>query len=95
MIEDIEDMCKAGNATMAYFYFDFRDANKQGLRDIVTSLLTQLSARPGPRCDIISDLYMDHDEGNKGGQCVQGCVKRLMLRTSGVGSLFPDMYYHL
>ena len=48
---------------MAYFYFDFRDANKQGLRDLVPSLLTQLSARSGPRCDVLSDLYSDHDDG--------------------------------
>jgi hypothetical protein len=48
---------------MAYFYFDFRDANKQGLRDLLPSLLTQLSAPSGPRCDILSYLYSDHDEG--------------------------------
>jgi hypothetical protein len=63
VIQDIETMCKAGNASMAYFYFDFRDANKQGLRDLVPSLLTQLSARSGPRCDVLSDLYSDHDDG--------------------------------
>src|ERR1700760_4857925 len=56
-------MCKAGKASMAYFYFDFRDANKQGLRDLVPSLLTQLSASSGPRCSILSNLYSDHDEG--------------------------------
>src|ERR1700679_553056 len=73
-------MCKAGNTSMAYFYFDFRDANKQGLRDLVSSLLTQLSARPGPRCDIISDLYMDHDEGNKqpGDNILTECLKRML-----------------
>ena len=65
MIQDIEDMCEAGDAAMAYFYFDFRDANKQGLRDLLPSLLTQLSARSGPRCDILSDLYLAHDEGKK------------------------------
>ena len=48
---------------MAYFYFDFRDANKQGLRDVVTSLLAQLSARSSPHCDILSDLYLSHDDG--------------------------------
>ena len=48
---------------MAYFYFDFRDANKQGLRDLNSSLLAQLSAHSGPRCDILSDLYLAHDEG--------------------------------
>ena len=63
VIQDIEAMCKAGNASMAYFYFDFRDANKQGLRDLLLSLLTQLSASSNPRCDILSDLYYTHDEG--------------------------------
>ena len=56
-------MCKAGEASMAYFYFDFRDANKQRLHDLVSSLLTQLSARSVPCCDILSDLYSAHDEG--------------------------------
>jgi hypothetical protein len=65
VIQDIEAMNKAGEASMAYFYFDFRDANKQGLRDLVLSLLTQLSAYSGPRCDILSNLYLTHDEGKK------------------------------
>jgi len=63
VIQDIEAMSKAGEAFMAYFYFDFRDANKQGLRDLVPSLITQLSARSGPRCDILSNLYSAYDEG--------------------------------
>jgi len=48
---------------MAYFYFDFRDDNKQGLRDLITSLFNQLSVTSVPRCDILSDLYSAHDEG--------------------------------
>jgi NACHT domain len=64
VIQDIEAMCKSGQASMAYFYFDFRDASKQGLRDLVRSLLMQLSARSGPRCDILSDLYSANDRGN-------------------------------
>ena len=48
---------------MAYFYFDFRNANKQSLRDLLRSLLTQLSARSSARCDILSKLYLDHDNG--------------------------------
>ena len=65
VIQDIEVVCKAGNASMAYFYFDFRDTNKQGLRDLLLSLLTQLSASSNPRCDILFDLYFAHDEGKK------------------------------
>jgi hypothetical protein len=63
VIQDIDVMCKAGEASMAYFYFDFRDASKQRLHDLVSSLLTQLSARSVPCCDILSDLYSAHDEG--------------------------------
>ena len=48
---------------MAYFYVDFRDADKRGLRDLVTSLITQLSAHSGPCCDILSNLYLSHDNG--------------------------------
>jgi hypothetical protein len=63
IIEDIKALCEASQASMAYFYFDFRNANKQGLHDLLPSLLTQLSARSIPRCDILSKLYSDHDNG--------------------------------
>jgi hypothetical protein len=63
IIEDIKTLCEASQASMAYFYFDFRNANKQGLHDLLSSLLTQLSARSIPRCDILSKLYSDHDNG--------------------------------
>ena len=80
MIQDIEAMCKAGNAAMAYFYFDFRDANKQGLRDLVSSLLTQLSAPSDPRFKILSDLYLDHDEGKKqpNDSILAECLKQML-----------------
>jgi hypothetical protein len=73
-------MCKAGCASTAYFYFDFRDANKQGLRDLVTSLLTQLSVFSGPRCDILSDLYLAHDEGKKqpSDGILTECLKKML-----------------
>ena len=63
VIEDIKALCDAGQASMAYFYFDFRNANKQSLRDLLPSLLTQLSARSSPRCDLLSELYSVHDDG--------------------------------
>ena len=65
VIEDINAQCEAGQASMAYFYFDFRNANKQCLRDLLPSLLTQLSARSSPRCDILSKLYSGYDNGHK------------------------------
>ena len=48
---------------MGYFYFDFRNVNKQGLHDLLPSLLTQLSAHSSTRCDILSRLCKAHDRG--------------------------------
>ena len=48
---------------MAYFYFDFRDANKQGLHELLTSFLIQISASSGPRFDVLSDLYSAYYKG--------------------------------
>jgi NACHT domain len=56
-------MCDDGQASMAYFYFDFRDTDKQHWRHFITSLLTQLSSNSSPRCDILSRLYINHDDG--------------------------------
>jgi NACHT domain len=50
---------------MAYFYFDFRSANKQHLHDLIRSLLIQLSAHSDSRCHILSRLYEAHDNGKE------------------------------
>ncbi|KAF8497792.1 hypothetical protein F5888DRAFT_1923183 [Russula emetica] len=63
IIEDVKTICNAGQASIAYFYFDFRDINKQHWRDLVLSLLTQLSTQSGACCDILSRLYSRHDNG--------------------------------
>ena len=56
-------MRKAGLALMAYFFFDFRDTQKQHRRDLLSSLLFQLSARSDACHHIFSRFYLDHDEG--------------------------------
>ena len=48
---------------MAYFYFDFRDLDKQARRSLLPSLLLQLSARSNDFCDVFSRLYEAHDNG--------------------------------
>ena len=80
IIHDIEALCKAGKASMAYFYFDFRDADKQSLHDLLPSILTQLSARSASRCDILSKLYMDHDEGKSqpSDEALTRCLKAVL-----------------
>ena len=65
---------------MAYFYFDFRNANKQGLHDLISSLLTQLSVRSSLCCDVLSKLYLDHDGGKKqpSDSILTKCLKDLL-----------------
>ncbi len=65
IIEDIEGMCEAGLASLAYFYFDVRDTAKQDIRGLLTSLLFQLSARSDLCCEILSTLYYEHDSGSQ------------------------------
>ena len=56
-------MHKAGLALMAYFFFDFRDTQKQHRHGLLSSLLLQLSARSDACHHIFSRFYLDHDEG--------------------------------
>ena len=50
-------------ASIAYFYTDFRDVDKQKLQDLLPSLLIQLSARSDSCCGALSRLYASHDRG--------------------------------
>jgi hypothetical protein len=73
-------MCDAGQASMAYFYFDFRDIDKQHWRDLVPSLLIQLSAESGPCCDILSHLHSNHGSGARqpNDDSLTRCLKEML-----------------
>ncbi len=77
VIQNIKAICDAGQASMACFYFDFRDINKQHWRDLVPSLLTQLSMHSDSCCDILSRLYSDHGSG--GQQPDDDTLKRCLI----------------
>ena len=65
---------------MAYFYFDFRDADKQKLHDLLPSLLIQLSARSDPCFDILSRLHSSHDHGVRkpSDRAMVECLKEML-----------------
>ncbi len=65
IIHHIMTLRDAGRATLAYFYFDFRDEEKQNVCNVVTSLLVQLSAYSKPCCGIIYRLYSAHGKGTQ------------------------------
>jgi hypothetical protein len=62
-IQDIEGMHEAGLATMAYYYFDFRDVKKQDLYGLLSSLILQLSSESDSCFNVLSQLYSDHTRG--------------------------------
>ena len=53
----------AGLASMAYYYFDFRDTEKQNRRNLILSLLSQLSACSDLCCYMLHRIYVTHDNG--------------------------------
>ncbi|KAN0141599.1 hypothetical protein V8E53_000061 [Lactarius tabidus] len=63
VIQGIMTLREAGLASMAYYYFDFRDTDKQNLRNLLLSLLSQLSDRSELCCYILHRIYVTHNNG--------------------------------
>ena len=72
----------AGTASMAYFYFDFRDVDKQTLHNLLPSLLMQLSARSDPCRDVLSRFRSTHDSGEKqpSDRAMVECLKNMLTK---------------
>jgi hypothetical protein len=56
-------MRKAGLASLAFFYCDFREEEKTGLRGLLSSLLAQLGHQSDPYYEMLFDFYSVHAEG--------------------------------
>ena len=65
IIQDIVAMQKAGLASLAFFYCDFREDQKKDLRGLLSSLLVQLSHQSDSYSDILFKFYEEHDEGSR------------------------------
>ncbi|KAF8264625.1 hypothetical protein EI94DRAFT_1738001 [Lactarius quietus] len=89
VVEDIMAICEAGSAIMAYFYFDFRDLDKQTCHHLLLSLVSQLSTRSSPCCDILHRVYEKHEKGTRqpSDDTLKECLKD-MLRLPGQGPIF-------
>jgi hypothetical protein len=82
-------VCESGSAIMAYFYFDFRDLNKQTCHDLLRSLVFQLSTDSSPCCDILHRVYRAHKDGSQqpSDDTLKECLKE-MLRLLAHGRIF-------
>jgi len=65
IIQQIKTKCDRGLALMGYYYFDFKDIAKQGVRGLLASLLSQFCATSDPCYEILSDLYSENHEGSQ------------------------------
>jgi hypothetical protein len=65
IIKDIESIRETGLASVAYYYFDFKDTGKQDRRGLLSSLIIQLCTQSPHRYDILSSLYEKHKNGSR------------------------------
>ena len=89
IIQQVERMHAAGLATMAYYYFDFRDVKKQDCDGLLSSLILQLSAESDSCYNILSQLYSDNSRGIRKPSisALKKCLKD-MLGLSGQGPIY-------
>jgi hypothetical protein len=80
IIEDIKNMQKSTPSLIAYYYFDFKDAFKRGVRGLLTSLLFQL-VDDSARCwDVLYELYTSCRDGSEqpSDVALTGCLKSML-----------------
>ena len=80
IIQDIESVRKAGLATMAYYYFDFRDVKKQNCYGLLSSLVSQLSAESDSCYELLSELYSENAGGTRKptSEALTKCIKDML-----------------
>ncbi len=73
-------MRKSGLASLAFFYCDFREDPKKDRRGLLSSVLVQLCRQSDSYCDILSNLYFQHDEGSRqpSDNSLVQCLKDMM-----------------
>ena len=89
IIEDIRAMRKAGLASLAFFYCDFRDDQKKELRGLLSSFLVQLYHQSDSYFHILSKFYSEHDKGSRtpSDDALAGCLKEL-LKLPGLAPVY-------
>jgi len=58
-------MCASGQASLAFFYCDFREDQKKDGRGLLSSLLVQLCGQSDTYYDALFKFYLAHDKGSR------------------------------
>ena len=89
IIEGVDAMRKAGLASLAFFYFDFREDQKTNLRGLLSSLLVQLCQQSDSYCDELFKFYSKYASGSHypSDDALVECFKDL-LKLPGLASTY-------
>ncbi len=73
-------MRKTGQASLAFFYCDFREDQKKDLRGLLSSFLVQLCHQSDSYCRILSKFHSDHvkESRSPSDDALVGCLKDLI-----------------
>jgi hypothetical protein len=82
-------MRKAGLASLAFFYCDFREDQKRGLRGLLSSLLVQLCHQSDTYCDMLTKFYSEHAKGSRdpSDDALAECLMKL-LKLPGLAPVY-------
>jgi hypothetical protein len=65
IIEEIETMRKSGLASLAMYYYDFREDQKKDLRGLLSSAIFQLCDQSDSYHNVLSNFYSTHRDGEQ------------------------------
>jgi hypothetical protein len=80
IIEDIVNMRKYGRASLAMYYYDFRENRKKDLRGLLSSVLFQLCDQSDSYYNILPTFHSTHRDGTQSPSDneLMACFKDLM-----------------
>jgi hypothetical protein len=89
IIHDIDAMRKSGLASLAFYYFDFREDVKKDRHGLLSSMLVQLCHQSDSYSDILSTFYSEHARGSQqpSDDALATCLKNL-LKTPGQAPVY-------
>jgi hypothetical protein len=89
VIEEIETMRKSGLASLAIFYYDFREDQKKDRRGLLSSVLVQLCRHSDSYYDVLSKFYLEHASGSQhaSDDALARCLKDI-VRLPGQAPIF-------
>ena len=80
IIQQVKLKCDRGLALMGYYYFDFKDIDKQKMRGLLTSLIAQFCAESDLCHQILSSLYSENHAGSQqpNNDVLKKCLKAML-----------------